>query len=94
MTADELKARLQASRSGGDAVAAIEKLGFKLEFVADNVISAGAPVSVSQIAMLWMGMPNKHDRKRTSQLFEILAQAGLVQTIDEQGEQWEPVSTL
>jgi len=86
MTADELRARLNA-----DALAEIEKVGFSLDFVARNVASAAAPVSVSQIAMLWMGMPNKHDRKRTRRLFDLLTDAGVMILVDEPTETWRPV---
>jgi hypothetical protein len=44
-------------------------------------------MSVAQIAMLWMGMPNKHDRKKTRQLVDALSEVGLLQP-DAQGETW------
>ena len=53
-------------------------LGFNVEFVAKNVMSIDGPVTVSNVAMLWMGMPNKHDRKRVRQLLDALAVAGLL----------------
>jgi hypothetical protein len=79
MTAEELAARL----NGTDLPVLIEKLGFNLDFIAKNVLSASAPMTVSQIAMLWMGMPNKHDRKRTRELFEALSRVGLMKRVAE-----------
>jgi hypothetical protein len=58
---------------------AMGRLGFGAEFVAANVLSAGKEVTVSHVAMLWQGMPNKHDRKRTAQLFDLLSDAGLLE---------------
>jgi hypothetical protein len=84
MTAEELAERL----AGTDVGPLMEKLGFTMEFVAKNVMSAGGPITVSQTAMLWMGMPNKHDRKRTRQLFDALTQAGLLTCVDEAAEVW------
>jgi hypothetical protein len=74
VTADELSAAIE----GTDVPALLESLGFRVEFVADKVLTTPGSVTVSQVAMLWMGMPNKHDRKRTRQLLEALADAGLL----------------
>ena len=74
MTGDELAQKLQ----GTEALALLELLGFKLDFIAKNVFSTSGPVTVGQIAMLWMGMPNKHDRKRTRQMLDALAEAALL----------------
>lgn len=74
MTADELSAAI----AGTDAASLLPSLGFSPEFVAKNVMSVDGPVTVANVAMLWMGMPNKHDRKRTRQLLEALAAAGLL----------------
>lgn len=63
----------------------MEKLGFTPEFVEKNVLGRAGDVTVSEIAMLWQGMPNKHDRKRTRALFDALAQAGLLQLQDDDG---------
>jgi hypothetical protein len=60
----------------------IEKLGFTVEFIDRNIIAREEPVTVSEIAMLWQGMPNKHDRKRTRQLLDALAEAGLLKVVD------------
>ena len=61
----------------------LEKLGFTSEFVRLNVLSREGNVSVSEIAMLWQGMPNKHDRKRTRAMLDALAEAGLVSLVDD-----------
>ena len=74
MTADELMSAL----AGTDVEATMKSLGFATEFVAKNVMSIDGPVTVAQVAMLWMGMPNKHDRKRTRQLLDALTAAGLL----------------
>lgn len=74
MTADDLSSAL----SGSDVEATMKSLGFTIEFVAKNVMSVDGPITVSQVAMLWMGMPNKHDRKRTRQLLDALTTAGLL----------------
>jgi len=79
MTADELAAAIEDT----DVPALLESLGFRSEFVAEKVLSTSGPVTVSQVAMLWMGMPNKHDRKRTRQLLEALADAGLLERAGE-----------
>jgi hypothetical protein len=60
----------------------LEKLGFAPEFVEKNVLARSGIVTVSEIAMLWQGMPNKHDRKRTRALFDALADAGLLALVD------------
>jgi len=74
LTADELASAL----AGTDVEATMKSLGFTPEFVAKNVMSIEGPVTVSEVAMLWMGMPNKHDRKRTRQLLDALTAAGLL----------------
>ena len=61
----------------------LEKLGFAPEFVEKNVLGRAGNVTVSEIAMLWQGMPNKHDRKRTRALFDALADAGLLTLVDD-----------
>jgi len=78
MTAEELTAKLV----GTEVPTVMEKLGFSVEFVAKNVMSGAATVTVSQIAMLWQGMPNKHDRKRTRRLLDALTDAGLLECVD------------
>lgn len=62
----------------------LEKLGFAPEFVENNVLARSGTVTVSEIAMLWQGMPNKHDRKRTRALFDALADAGLLTLTDDE----------
>jgi hypothetical protein len=62
-----------------------EKLGFAPEFVEKNVLERTGNVTVAEIAMLWQGMPNKHDRKRTRALFDALAEAGLLRLQDDEG---------
>jgi len=62
----------------------LEKLGFAPDFVEKNVLARSGNVTVSEIAMLWQGMPNKHDRKRTRALFDALAEAGLVTLVDDE----------
>ena len=74
MTVEELTSAL----AGTDVEATMNSLGFTAEFVARNVMSVDGPITVSQVAMLWMGMPNKHDRKRTRQLLDALTTAGLL----------------
>ena len=62
----------------------LEKLGFAPEFVVKNVLARSGTVTVSEIAMLWQGMPNKHDRKRTRALFDALGEAGLLTLVDDE----------
>ncbi|HEY5093698.1 MAG TPA: hypothetical protein VII69_01120 [Candidatus Eremiobacteraceae bacterium] len=73
----------------GDKLASVrpvmEKLGFAPEFVEKNVLARTGNVTVSEIAMLWQGMPNKHDRKRTRAMFDALAEAGFLQLQDDDG---------
>lgn len=88
MTPEQLTDYLRSRGSGGDPPALLAKLGFSTEFVAKNVLT-GAPVTVSHVAMLWMGMPNKHDRKRTRQLFDALSEAGLLEPQGDE-ETWAP----
>jgi hypothetical protein len=89
MTETEFLERLQASGRSDEVLALIDKLGFKREFIVKNVFPASGSVNVAQIAMLWMGMPNKHDRKRTQQLLDLLTEAGLL-SFDEGSESWTP----
>ena len=87
MTEQELLERLNASGRRDEMLALFEKLGFTPAFIVKNVLVAGAPITVAQIAMLWMGMPNKHDRKRTRQLLDALTDAGLL-SFDPATESW------
>lgn len=89
MTAGDLKTRLDAHERGAQTLGLMEKLGFSLDFVAGSVLSV-SEVTVAQTAMLWQGMPNKHDRKRTRQLFDALSDVGLLEAVDDQGETWHP----
>ena len=86
MTADELAAAIKDT----GASSAIDTLGFSLDFVAQHVMTTPGPVTVSQVAMLWMGMPNKHDRKRTRQLLDALADAGLLERAGEDTYELRP----
>jgi hypothetical protein len=78
MTESEFLDRLRASGKSDQALAEIERLGFKHDFIVKNVLIESASVNVAHIAMLWQGMPNKHDRKRTQALLDLLADAGLL----------------
>ena len=78
MTTQELDDILKARGRADEMSDIAAKLGFTLEFIAKNVLSSAGTVTVSQVAMLWQGMPNKHDRKRTRALFEALSDAGLL----------------
>ena len=62
----------------------LEKLGFTAEFVQQNVLSRKSNVAVAEIAMLWQGMPNKHDRKRTRAMLDALAEATLITLVDDE----------
>ncbi|HXN08394.1 MAG TPA: hypothetical protein VN860_01900 [Candidatus Acidoferrales bacterium] len=89
MTTEEFTQYVQ-SRGRADAVNALfDNLGFSTEFVLKNVLSTGGPVTVSHVAMLWQGMPNKHDRKRTHQLFDALSDVGLLEPKGDD-ETWLP----
>ena len=81
--------KLEASGRAGETLALIEKLGFARAFVLKNVINEPAGVNVAHVAMLWMGMPNKHDRKRTRQLLDALTETGLL-SFDAATETWKP----
>ncbi|MDQ6767669.1 MAG: hypothetical protein M3Z41_07655 [Candidatus Eremiobacteraeota bacterium] len=79
MTGQEFSEYLQASGRADEVNALLSKLGFTPEFIAKNVLSAEKTVTVSRVAMLWQGMPNKHDRKRTHQLLDVLSEVGLLE---------------
>jgi len=89
MTAEEFTKYLQSLGRADDVKALLDKLGFSTEFVLKNVLSAGGPVTVSHVAMLWQGMPNKHDRKRTHQLFDALSEVELLEPKGDD-ETWVP----
>lgn len=89
MTAQEFSDYLQKRGCADDVLALLNKLGFSIDFVTKNVLSTGGPVTVARVAMLWMGMPNKHDRKRTRQLFDALADVGLLEPKGDD-ETWSP----
>ena len=91
MTLQEFTEYLQSSGRSDETLATLEKLGFSPEFVAKNVLSGNTAVTVSHVAMLWMGMPNKHDRKRTRQLFDALSEVGLLRPEGDE-ETWQLVS--
>lgn len=78
MTAQELRDYLIAHGELDNVFAELEKLGFGVDFVAREVLSGDAEVTVSRVAMLWQGMPNKHDRKRTRELLDTLSRVGLL----------------
>jgi len=87
MTENEFIQRLQRAGKADETLALIDKLGFKRDFVLTNVLVDSGSVSVAHIAMLWQGMPNKHDRKRTQELLEALTEAGLL-AFDQSTETW------
>ena len=91
MTSEELAEYLGARGRTDEVEAALSKLGFSVEFVAQNVLSAAGTVTVSHVAMLWQGMPNKHDRKRTRQLFDLLTDLGLLAARGDD-ETWTKIS--
>lgn len=88
MTTDEFERWLSEHEGGADVLALIDKLGFARGFVAVEIASKVGPLTVSQTAMLWQGMPNKHDRKRTHQLFDALTRIGMLEVADASGEIW------
>jgi hypothetical protein len=87
VTVKEFNDYLTARNRAEDINAALSKLGFSADFVTRNVLSGGKPVTVAHIAMLWQGMPNKHDRKRTGLLFDLLSEIGLLEPVGD-GETW------
>ena len=89
MTEAQFVERLKASGKADETFALIDKLGFKRDFILESVLVDTGTINVAQIAMLWMGMPNKHDRKRTRQLLDALTAAGLL-AFDEPSETWRP----
>ena len=89
MTTQEFNDQLVALGCAESINAALTKLGFGADFVAANVFAGAEPVTISHIAMLWQGMPNKHDRKRTRQLFDALSDAGLLAPAGDD-ETWTP----
>ena len=78
MIESEFLERLERSGKAGETLALIDRLGFSRAFILANVLNATVPVSVAHVAMLWQGMPNKHDRKRTQALFDALTEAGVL----------------
>ena len=90
MTESEFIERLERSGKSGETLALIESLGFRREFVLEQILNQSGALTVAHIAMLWQGMPNKHDRKRTRALLDALTEAGLL-SHDEQAETWTPL---
>ncbi len=90
MTEQEFQAYLEGAGRRDEVLGALRKLGFDPGFIVRNVLT-GVPVTVSRVAMLWQGMPNKHDRKRTRQLFEILTGLGLLTPAGDD-ETWRPAN--
>jgi len=88
MTTQEFNQHLQACGRADVINALLSKLGFSADFVAEQVLS-NRPVTIARIAMLWQGMPNKHDRKRTRQLFDALTEVGLLEPAGDD-ETWTP----
>lgn len=87
MSETEFLERLRASGKSDQALAEIERLGFKHDFILKNVLIESDSVNAAHIAMLWQGMPNKHDRKRTQALLDLLTDAGLLRH-DEATDTW------
>jgi hypothetical protein len=79
MTVQEFNNYLEAKDRAKDINVALTKLGFSPDFVAAKVLSGDKAVTIAHVAMLWQGMPNKHDRKRTHQLFDLLSEVGLLE---------------
>lgn len=92
MTAQEFSDYVQARADAADVMAQVQKLGFSPDFIATQVLT-GAPVTIAHVAMQWMGMPNKHDRKRTRQLFDMLSAIGLLEHAGDE-ETWQPAATV
>ena len=91
MTGQELLERLKTKGLNDQIEPLFAKLGFSADFVAGTVLSGQGPVTVSRVAMLWQGMPNKHDRKRTRALFDALTDIGLLAPVGDD-ETWTIVS--
>ena len=91
MTSQEFTDYLAARGRAEEVNAQLSKLGFTTDFVIKNVLSAQETVTVSRVAMLWQGMPNKHDRKRTRALFDALTEIGLLASLGDE-ETWTVVS--
>ncbi len=91
MTSQEFTDYLAACGRAEEVNAQLNKLGFTTDFVIKNVLSAQETVTVSRVAMLWQGMPNKHDRKRTRALFDTLTEIGLLASLGDE-ETWTVVS--
>jgi len=87
MTDEQFGAYLSERGKADEVIAALDQLGFTREFVVRNVLNSREELTVAQTAMLWQGMPNKHDRKRTHQLFAMLTEIGLLEA-DPNGEIW------
>lgn len=87
MTDEEFAAHLHARGKADEVLGLIDKLGFSRDFVVSNVLNNNGTITVAQTAMQWLGMPNKHDRKKTHQLFDALTGVGLLEA-DAQGESW------
>ncbi len=77
------EAEIAAALAGSEAQRLLDTFGISHAFVARNVVPATGSVTVSQVAMLWMGMPNKHDRKRVRQLMDALVEARLLENVGE-----------
>jgi len=88
MDDESFEAYVGARGKADELLPLIEKLGFTPAFITENVLSTSSDLTVAQVAMLWQGMPNKHDRKRTRQLLDALSEIGLVKPAQGQSEVW------
>jgi len=91
VTGQELLERLKTKGQSEQIEPLFAKLGFSADFVAGTVLGSQGPVTVSRVAMLWQGMPNKHDRKRTRALFDALTDIGLLTPVGDE-ETWTIVN--
>ena len=91
MTENEFLERLRTSGKAEEALAEVERLGFARDFILKNVLVDSGSVNVAHVAMLWQGMPNKHDRKRTQALLDLLTSAGLLRH-DAASDSWTLIS--
>ncbi|HVA37482.1 MAG TPA: hypothetical protein VNJ51_07695 [Candidatus Dormibacteraeota bacterium] len=67
-----------------------ERSNLREAFIAERLLGATAPFTVTEVALECFGMPNKHERERMAQVVAALERAGLLVRLDAAGSRWAP----
>jgi short-subunit dehydrogenase len=67
----------------------MERANLRVTFVREVLDIPGVVLTTSEVALIWAGMPNKHERALTQELLDALAEAGFLERLG--GERYRVV---